>query len=128
MDLDLSKAPNTKRFIKELTDYIKFLESEKIKIYRDKKKFKEIEDIVIDRYPELAAKNFALISALMRGEIKDFSILNKMINLMILIETKQINPDVANECMKETLNEMFIYSKFGGKEQFEKTIKEKNEI
>lgn len=126
MNFDLSKAPNTRRFIKDLEEYIKFLDSEKIRIMRNKNKFNEIEDILSIKFPELMIKNYALVSAILKGDIKDFSVLNKMINLMVLIETKQINQDVANECMKETLNEIFIYSKFGGKEAFEKAMEERN--
>lgn len=126
MNFDLSKAPNTRRFIKDLEEYIKFLDSEKIRIMRNKNMFNEIEDILSIKFPELMIKNYALVSAILKGDIKDFSVLNKMINLMVLIETKQINQDIANECMKETLNEIFIYSKFGGKEAFEKVMRERN--
>ena len=42
------------------------------------------------------------------------------------VETGRLKQEEADRYIAEYMNERFIYSKFGGKENFEKTIIERN--
>ena len=50
-----------------------------------------------------------------------------MINVKILLETNQISREDANEYIKEMINDVYVYPKFGGKSNFEQIIKAKHE-
>lgn len=125
-DLDIKKAPKANQFLKDLTDFIDELNKQKYQNWIKIGNYEKVEDEMEKLFPNLFICNYALISAIIRNQIDDFSMITKMINLMILIETQQITKEEANEYMKELLNSKFIYSKFGGKENFEKTIKDKH--
>lgn len=125
-NLDIKKAPNTNKFLTDLTNFLTEINKPEYKKLLDNKEYDKVEDLLEIKFKNLFIYNYALISAFIRDEISDFNLITKMINLMILIETKQIHKDVADECMKEIINNMYIYSKFGGKEEFEKKMKEKH--
>ena len=125
-DLDIKKAPNTNKFLTDLTNFLTELNKPENKKLLNNKEYEKVEDLLEIKFKNLFIYNYALISAFIRDEISDFNLITKMINLMILIETKQIHKDVADECMKEIINNMYIYSKFGGKEELDKKMKEKH--
>ena len=122
-DLNIDKAPNTKRFLDDLTKLIEDLGKPEYKKLREENKFNELEDLLIKKYTKIFEENYSLIFSIIRYEISDFNILVKMLNVMILLETKQIDKNKANEIIKDTVNELYIYPKFGGKDNFEKIIK-----
>ena len=122
-DLDINKAPNTKRFLEDLTNFMEELNNPNYKKLRKELKFNEIEELLQPKYKKIFEENYSLIFSIIRYEISDFNILVKMLNVMILLETKQIDKNKANEIIKDTVNELYIYPKFGGKDNFEKIIK-----
>lgn len=126
-DFDINKAPKTKEFLKDLISFIETLNtSEFIKLQNDKK-FDEIENILSKRYQNLFDNNYSLVFSIIRNEIKDFDVLLKMVNVKILLETNQISKEDANEYIKEMINDIYVYPKFGGKSNFEQIIKAKHE-
>ena len=94
---------------------------------QNNKNFDEIENILSKKYQDLFDNNYSLMFSLIRNEIKDFDILLKMINVKILLETNQISREDANEYIKEMINDIYVYPKFGGKSNFEQIIKTKHE-
>lgn len=126
-DLDIEKAPNTKQFLDDLILFIDELNKPNFKKLRKENKFNEIEELLERKYKRLFELNYSLVFAVIRNEITNFDILVKMINVMILLETKQINNSEANNIIKDLINDLYIYPKFGGKENFEKIIKSKHE-
>lgn len=126
-DFDINKAPKTKEFLKDLISFIETLNTpEFIKLQNDKK-FDEIENILSKRYQNLFDNNYSLVFSIIRNEIKDFDVLLKMVNVKILLETNQISKEDANEYIKEMINDIYVYPKFGGKSNFEQIIKAKHE-
>lgn len=126
-DFDINKAPKTKEFLKELTSFMETLNTpEFIKLQNDKK-FDEIENILSKKYQNLFDNNYSLVFSIIRNEIKDFDVLLKMVNVKILLETNQISKEDANEYIKEMINDIYVYPKFGGKSNFEQIIKAKHE-
>lgn len=126
-DFDIDKAPKTKEFLKELTSFIETLNTPKFIKLQNNKNFDEIENILSKKYQDLFDNNYSLMFSLIRNEIKDFDILLKMINVKILLETNQISREDANEYIKEMINDIYVYPKFGGKSNFEQIIKAKHE-
>lgn len=126
-DLDIEKAPNTKQFLDDLILFIDELNKPNFKKLRKENKFNEIEELLERKYKRLFELNYSLVFAVIRNEITNFDILVKMINVMILLETKQISNNEANNIIKDLINDLYIYPKFGGKENFEKIIKSKHE-
>lgn len=126
-DLDIEKAPNTKQFLDDLILFIDELNKPNFKKLRKENKFNEIEELLERKYKRLFELNYSLVFAVIRNEITNFDILVKMINVMILLETKQISNSEANNIIKDLINDLYIYPKFGGKENFEKIIKSKHE-
>lgn len=126
-DFDINKAPKTKEFLKDLISFIETLNTpEFIKLQNDKK-FDEIENILSKRYKNLFDNNYSLVFSIIRNEIKDFDVLLKMVSVKILLETNQISKEDANEYIKEMINDIYVYPKFGGKSNFEQIIKAKHE-
>lgn len=126
-DFDIDKAPKTKEFLKELTSFMETLNTPKFIKLQNSKNFDEIENILSKKYQDLFDNNYSLMFSLIRNEIKDFDILLKMINVKILLETNQISREDANEYIKEMINDIYVYPKFGGKSNFEQIIKAKHE-
>ena len=126
-DFDIDKAPKTKEFLKELTSFMETLNTPKFIKLQNNKNFDEIENILSKKYQDLFDNNYSLMFSLIRNEIKDFDILLKMINIKILLETNQISREDANEYIKEMINDIYVYPKFGGKSNFEQIIKAKHE-
>ena len=126
-DFDIDKAPKTKEFLKELTSFMETLNTPKFIKLQNNKNFDEIENILSKKYQDLFVNNYSLMFSLIRNEIKDFDILLKMINVKILLETNQISREDANEYIKEMINDIYVYPKFGGKSNFEQIIKAKHE-
>lgn len=126
-DFDIDKAPKTKEFLKELTSFMETLNTPKFIKLQNNKNFDEIENILSKKYQDLFDNNYSLMFSLIRNEIKDFDILLKMINVKILLETNQISREDANEYIKEMINDIYVYPKFGGKSNFEQIIKTKHE-
>lgn len=125
-DLNIDKAPNTKRFLNDLTKLIEDLGKPEYKKLREENKFNELEDLLIKKYKKIFEENYSLVFAIIRNEISDFDILVNMINVMILLETKQIEKSEADELIKNIVNELYIYPKFGGRENFEKIMKSRH--
>lgn len=126
-DFNIDKAPKTKEFLKELTSFMETLNTPKFIKLQNNKNFDEIENILSKKYQDLFDNNYSLMFSLIRNEIKDFDILLKMINVKILLETNQISREDANEYIKEMINDIYVYPKFGGKSNFEQIIKAKHE-
>ena len=126
-DFDIDKAPKTKEFLKELTSFMETLNTPKFIKLQNNKNFDEIENILSKKYQDLFDNNYSLVFSLIRNEIKDFDVLLKMINIKILLETNQISREDANEYIKEMINDIYVYPKFGGKSNFEQIIKAKHE-
>ena len=122
-DFDINKAPKTKEFLNELTRFMETLNTPRFITLQKNNKFDEIEDILCKDYKHLFDNSYSLVYSLIRNEIKDFDILIKMINIKILLETNQISKEDANEFIKEMINDIYIYPKFGGKSNFEQIIK-----
>ena len=126
-DFDIDKAPKTKEFLKELTSFMETLNTPKFIKLQNNKNFDEIENILSKKYQDLFDNNYSLVFSIIRNEIKDFDVLLKMVNVKILLETNQISKEDANEYIKEMINDIYVYPKFGGKSNFDQIIKAKHE-
>ena len=105
-DLDIEKAPNTKQFLDDLILFIDELNKPNFKKLRKENKFNEIEELLERKYKRLFELNYSLVFAVIRNEITNFDILVKMINVMILLETKQISNSEANNIIKDLINDI----------------------
>ena len=83
-------------------------------------------------YESLGFKNWKYTSLIRYDRLlispipPDFDVISMFIIYKAKVETGRLTQEEADKYIAEYMNERFIYSKFGGKENFEKTIIERN--
>ena len=123
IDVDFNKCPKTKEMIEKITEIINYCNSEEMKELKKKNKM-EYEDKVLEKYKTFADNKFKLVMSLIYSENMPFSVLKVYFKIMGLIEMKTISQEYGDELIAEYMNEKYIYSQYGGKENFEKFVKE----
>lgn len=86
----------------------------------------QYEQVIHDKFPVFCDKHFSLVSSLLDGDIASLGNLVLMIKTICMVKTGQISMDTANSHIREELSSQYIYPKFGGKKEFEKTIIERS--
>lgn len=132
LDFDLAEAPETNKFVSDMTDIITTINTDPKIIELRKTNYKAFEDYVfeIEEFKPFIDKHFKFFMMLISPIPPPFEILNTIIIYKAKVETGRISQEQADKEIAEYMNEMFIYSKYGGKENFEKEMRNKhlNEI
>lgn len=117
--------PELKYVIDTITDILEYMMDDNIK--KIKKENKEEYDIKIyEKYREFGDKYYTLFSLILDDNIDKISNLVMMLNTLSMVRTGQISMETANEYVREELSKTYIYSVFGGKKEFERTIMSRN--
>lgn len=121
---DLTKAPKTKQFVDEFINVIDTLTSNKelMELKRtDYNKF--LNDVFeVKEFQPFIDNYFNFFMLLISNEKPPFEIINMFIYYKVKIELNEITQEQADKEIAEYMNNKFIYSKFGGKRNFERTI------
>jgi len=123
IDVDFNKCKKTKELIEKITEILNYCNSDEMKELKKKNKM-EYEDKILEKYKNFADNKFKLVMSLIYSDNISFSILKVYFKIMGLVEMGTISQEYGDELVAEYMNEKYIYSKYGGKENFEKFIKE----
>jgi hypothetical protein len=123
INVDFNKCPKTKEMIEKITEILNYCNSEEMKELKKRNKM-EYEDKVLEKYKNFADNKFKLVMSLIYSDNTPFSVLKVYFKIMGLIEMKTISQEYGDELIAEYMNEKYIYSQYGGKENFEKFVKE----
>lgn len=128
LDFDLSEAPETNKFVNDLTDILNKINSDNHLCKLRKTNYNNFVNEVfnIEEFKPFIDKYFNLFRLLISPEPPDFDVINMFIVYKAKVETGRLTQEEADKYIAEYMNERFIYSKFGGKKNFEKTIIERN--
>ena len=124
MNFTKETAPETFKLIEDIEYIIKELSNDKLKKLKQDN-YDKFKDLVFERkdFHEFIDKYFNVFMLLISKEKIPFDILNKLINMKGLIESGQITQNNADKEVYELMNDKYIYSLYGSKENFEKHIK-----
>lgn len=128
LDFDLSEAPETNKFVNDLTDILNKINSDNHLCKLRKNNYNKFinEVFSIEEFKPFIDKYFNLFRLLISPTPPDFDVISMFIVYKAKVETGRLTQEEADKYIAEYMNERFIYSKFGGKENFEKTIIERN--
>lgn len=128
LDFDLSEAPETNKFVNDLTNILNKINSDThLCKLRNKDYDKFISEVFnIEEFKPFIDKYFNLFRLLISPIQPDLDVITMFIVYKAKVETGRLKQEEADRYIAEYMNERFIYSKFGGKENFEKTIIERN--
>lgn len=128
LDFDLSEAPETNKFVNDLTNILNKINSDThLCKLRNSDYDKFISEVFnIEEFKPFIDKYFNLFRLLISPIQPDLDVITMFIIYKAKVETGRLKQEEADKYIAEYMNERFIYSKFGGKENFEKTIIERN--
>lgn len=128
LDFDLSEAPETNKFVNDLTNILNKINSDThLCKLRNNDYDKFISEVFnIEEFKPFIDKYFNLFRLLISPIQPDIDVITMFIIYKAKVETGRLKQEEADRYIAEYMNERFIYSKFGGKENFEKTIIERN--
>lgn len=124
MNFTKESAPETFKLIEDIGYIIKELSDNKLKLLK-KKDYEKFKDVVFERedFHDFIEKYFNVFMILISKEKIPFDMLNKLILMKGMIESGQITQDKADKEIYELMNDKYIYSLYGSKENFENHIK-----
>lgn len=124
MNFDKNNAPETFKLLNDMTYIINELSKDELKLLKNKD-YDKFKDLVFERedFHEFIDNYFNIFMLLISKEKIPFDILMNLINMKGLIESGQIKQNEADKIVYENLNDKYIYSKYGSKENFENHIK-----
>lgn len=124
LDFNLAEAPKTERVVATITELVDYITSNeeiiKLRLTNYEAFEKKISDD--DRFKQFIDEYYNLFRMLVSPNPPPVEIMEMFIAYMAKVETGRMTQKQADEEIAEYMNERFIYSKFGGKENFEKEI------
>lgn len=115
------QMPDIKDIVDTVIKILEFMSSDEM-IELKNTNTMQYEQQVHDKFPEFADKYFSLFSLLLDEKLESISNLFTMLNTLALVKMGKITMETASNGIKEDLSNKYIYPKFGGKKEFEKTI------
>lgn len=126
-EIDLSNAPETKKIVIKIIEIIQYMVTEEI-VCLKKLNYQSFNDHMYEKeeFQDFIDKYFSLFTILIGEKIPSFKMLSIIIATKAKVETGELLETDANNLITEFMNNKFIYSKYGGKENFENYIKNKH--
>lgn len=121
---NVEQYPDLKYVIDTVIQIIEFMSTDEM-VKLKETSTDEYEAKIINKFEDFGEKQPALFNIILDGEIESLGNLIEMIRMICLMKTGQISMGTANEYVREMCAEQYIYPQFGGKNEFEKTIKER---
>lgn len=128
LDFELSEAPITNKFVSDMTNIIERINTDPEIIKLRQTNYKEFEDYVfnIEEFKPFIEEYFNFFMMLISPVPMPFEIINMFITYKAKVETGRITQKQADEEIAEYMNNKFIYSKYGGKDNFIKEMIKRN--
>lgn len=127
MEYNLKDAKETYKMVSDMTYIINKINDDNKIMKLRKSDYNKYMDYIceIKEFQPFIEKYFNLFMMITSPEPPPFEIIEMFIDYKAKIELGLIQQKDADEKVKEYMNEKFIYSKFGGKLNFEKEILKK---
>lgn len=121
---DDGQVPDLKHLTENLVKILAEINSEEmIQLFdTDKELFKEKME---QKFPEFSNRYYSLFQQLLEKDMDNIGKLIMMLTNLHKVEHGELTMDDAFNNVRESLSEDYIYPKFGGKENFEKTMRER---
>ena len=128
LDFELSEAPITNKFVSDMTNIIERINTDPEIIKLRQTNYKEFEDYVfnIEEFKPFIEEYFNFFMMLISPVPMPFEVINMFITYKATVETGRITQKQADEEIAEYMNNKFIYSKYGGKDNFIKEMIKRN--
>ena len=128
LDFELSEAPITNKFVSDMTNIIERINTDPEIIKLRQTNYKEFEDYVfnIEEFKPFIEEYFNFFMMLISPVPMPFEVINMFITYKAKVETGRITQKQADEEIAEYMNNKFIYSKYGGKDNFIKEMIKRN--
>lgn len=128
LDFNLSEAPITNKFVSDMTSIIERINTDPEIIKLRQTNYKEFEDYVfnIEEFKPFIEEYFNFFMMLISPVPMPFEVINMFITYKAKVETGRITQKQADEEIAEYMNNKFIYSKYGGKNNFIKEMIKRN--
>jgi hypothetical protein len=122
---DATDFSDIKYIIDSITNIIEFISTDEMFKLKEENKT-EYEQIIYEKFKDFSGRYFSLFNIILDGELNSLSHLVMMLNTLCMVKTKKISMDEAYAHIREELANQYIYPQFGGKKNFEKTLKERS--
>ena len=124
MEFNLRDAPETYKLVSDMTNIIDRINDDEEIIKLRKTDYNKFMDYIceIKDFQPFIDKYFNLFMMITSPDPPPFEIIEMFINYKAKVELGKMTQEEADKEIADYMNEKFIYSKFGGKEKFEKEI------
>lgn len=122
---DVGKYPDLKYIVDTVTQILELMSTDEM-INLKQTDVVQYEQIIHDKFVDFCDKYYSLFSLLLDGKVESLSNLITMINTLCMVKTGQISMDAAYTNIREDLSNKYIYPKYGGKREFERSIIERS--
>ena len=128
LDFELSEAPITNKFVSDMTNIIERINTDPEIIKLRQTNYKEFEDYVfnIEEFKPFIEEYFNFFMMLISPVPMPFEVINMFITYKAKVETGRITQKQADEEIAEYMNNKFMYSKYGGEDNFIKEMIKRN--
>ena len=125
--LDANAIPDIEKLLDDVLNFLNYINQESMQEFEATNKI-EFEQHLNIHFNEFSEKHYSIFKMLLDSEnrINNIAKLFEMLSKLKQVKMGQINIQQADKDFQEELNSKFLYPKFGGKEQFEKQILQKN--
>ena len=124
---DVEGSPDLKYVVDTLIQIFEYISTDEMLELKKKDKM-EYDKVLTMKFNEFSEKQFSLFSVVLAGEYDSMTHLVMMIKTLGMVKTGQITMDTAYAHIREELSNKYIYPQFGGKKQFEKAIRDRNNV
>lgn len=121
----LASYPEMQQLVETLTEIFEFMATDEM-IALKVADMVQYEQILHDKFPEFCERYFSLFSTVLDGDFDSLDNLVVMVKYLCMVKAGEITMDTANTQIRDELASKYIYPKFGGKQEFEKTIIERS--
>lgn len=111
--------------VKQIIEILEFMNTKEM-IEMKEADSKLFEKYIDDKYSDFSLEYHSILRLLLENNEANIKKLMIIIGTLRKVKNKELDMDDVFENFKEGLAEEYIYPKFGGKEEFEKTIIERN--
>lgn len=124
LDFELTEAPETAKFVSDMTNIITTINNDNNLMKLRNENYEKFKDTVfeIEEFKPFIDNYFNFFMMIISPQPPPYEVISMFIVYKAKVETKRITQEQADKEIAEYMNNMFIYPKFGGKDNFEKTI------
>lgn len=124
--LDVNAIPNIDKLLETVLEFLQYINTDEMQqLERDDEYAFEYH--MNSKFEDFSLQHYSIFRLLMDKKNREDNIckLIDMFNILKRVKKGELELEKANKDFQEDLNNEFIYPKFGGKENFEKTLKNK---